>query len=209
MQQAIKAELRDEWISLCGELSEHKGCAQRWFNTLCNAYENPQRSYHNLAHIKQVLDIAKAHRSYFSQWHSVFFASWFHDFIQGRGQKNEVLSAQLATRALSELALSPELIENTRQMILSTKDHLVKENSDCALFVDCDLSILGATPELYENYSKQCRLEYTVSNFKYKIGRRRFLTKTLAKKSIYQTSLLGDQLEHKARVNIINELENL
>ena len=156
-----------------------------------------------------MLNIARPLQQHFSAWCPAFFAIWFHDAVQGRGNNNELESAQLAQQALTQLGAPASVAKHTYQMILASETHDAPKDNDSALFIDCDLSILGSPTRAYQHYAQQCRKEYPVPDCLYRMGRRRFLNTLLARESIYQTPLAKCRLEKQARHNINMELATL
>jgi predicted metal-dependent HD superfamily phosphohydrolase len=201
--------LEQAWFQHCRSIGATETTAIAWKNELFKEYERRGRFYHTLKHIKQMLDIASEQQAEFTTWPTVFFAIWFHDVVQDCGADNELKSAELASQALSELGAEQGMIEQAYRIILSSKTHDSPNDSDCALFIDCDLSILGSATQDYRDYSQQCRQEYSVPNGIYRKGRCTFLKQLLDKPFIYHTPLFRSALEVKARSNISKELRTL
>ena len=96
------------------------------------------------------------------------------------------------------------------QHILATKSHAVSENNDTNLFTDADLSVLGADREVYEQYYKQIRKEYSIyPDLMYNPGRKKVLQNFLGMKRIFKTDYFYGKFEEKARRNITAELNEL
>ena len=92
-------------------------------------------------------------------------------------------------------------------MIIATKTHNINGlNEDCKIFLDLDLSILGASPEIYQQYHQAIRKEYSwVPWFLYRRSRKSILSGFLAGEHIFFTSELA-KLEQIARQNISEEI---
>src|SRR5262249_19226167 len=125
---------------------------------LARAYTASDRHYHGLAHIEAMLEMAQAHDAAFSDPDAVEAAIWFHDAIYDtRRHDNEEKSAALATERLAALA-SQARIGRIATMIRATAGHVLPElfetdaARDCALFLDIDLAVLGASPESFAEY---------------------------------------------------------
>ena len=72
--------------------------------------------------------------------------------------------------------------------------------------IDIDLSILGSSEELYDEYTKQIRKEYSfVTKGLYTKGRGALLKEFLSKEYIYETDYFKDLFEERARENIARE----
>jgi predicted metal-dependent HD superfamily phosphohydrolase len=96
-------------------------------------------------------------------------------------------------------------------MILATANHLdVEAEGDLATFLDCDLLILGATPEEYDRYRRAIRAEYhAVPDDAYCFGRRMVLERFLAAPRIYRNPRIFEQYEEPARRNLEWEISEL
>lgn len=97
-----------------------------------------------------------------------------------------------------------------QQIILSTRKHEpFLEDRDNLIFLDVDLSILGAAPDRYLAYSQAIRQEYhRLSDRDYQAGRKQVLTQFLARDRIYYTDYFYQKLESSARKNLQAEINN-
>lgn len=92
-------------------------------------------------------------------------------------------------------------------MIRATKNHNPADE-ETNLFTDADLSILGAAPEAYEQYTRQVRREYGLyPGFLYTRGRKKVLNHFLNMPRIFKTSGFYTRYEEQARKNLRSELE--
>lgn len=172
-------------------------------------YRGPGRHYHGLAHIEAMLALAREHRAELADPEAVEAAIWFHDAIyDSRRSDNEARSAALAAERLSPLA-SRERLANIVAMIEATATHALPDlpddpaKRDTALFLDMDLSILGAPPAAFDSYEKAVRREYAwVDDKAWRSGRAAVLRKFLARPSIFHTDIFRDRYEAQARKNI-------
>lgn len=92
------------------------------------------------------------------------------------------------------------LIYLVEKMILSTKLHQLLLNDldcqDCLLFLDIDLSILGASTQQYKLYDRHIHQEYKhLSNHNYCQARIRVFKNFLARNKIYHTNYFYLKLE--------------
>ena len=96
-------------------------------------------------------------------------------------------------------------------MILATQKHdAANLDDDGKLFLDLDLGILGAKPEVYKKYSQAIRKEYSfVPEDFYREKRREILRRFLHREFIYYTDEMRKLYEQPARVNIANEIKEL
>lgn len=78
---------------------------------------------------------------------------------------------------------------------------------DKRLFLDIDLSILGAEPDVYACYARQIRQEYAhVEHTRYCNGRASVLATFLRADTLYFTPNMRELLEDNARRNIAAEM---
>lgn len=182
------------------------------FHTLVERYSEKGRAYHNLSHIKALLDTNKRYGSLIENPQAVFFAIWFHDAIYNtQAGDNEEQSAVMAVQALTRMAVPEDTILLVQKMILATKHHGAEGLSlDGKLFLDFDLSILGREAAIYKAYSNAIRIEYGwVPEALYKQGRRKVLGGFLQREKIYYSPQLAEEFEAQARRNMENELAEL
>ncbi|GAB5525289.1 MAG: hypothetical protein Roseis2KO_31610 [Roseivirga sp.] len=81
---------------------------------------------------------------------------------------------------------------------------------DTNYLTDIDLSVLGAAPEVYQNYTVAIRKEYSIyPGFLYKRGRKKVLKHFLEMEHIFKTELFREKYEDRARKNLQAELNSL
>ena len=199
--------LKKHWVQEAAQWGACDNKCLKVLNGLLESYGADNRHYHSLSHIEAMLDMAKQVQGNIQNTRAVYFAIWFHDAVQIQGQDSERLSANLARRELTELGAPSALIKEVNYLILATKNHSVSEEGDAALFLDIDLSILAAEPKQYKEYSINCRKEYSLPNFVYNIGRKKFLKSLIKKAFIFNSQLFQETKEHSARTNINWELK--
>ena len=176
---------------------------------LLHRYQEPQRYYHTLQHIKECF----AHQDYVQKAAhfpaEVAMAIWYHDAIYDvRAQDNEARSAELATEVLRDAGANKAQIERIRQHIMATKTHQsnqANENKDSDILLDIDLLILAAEPSRFEEYQQQIRQEYKhVPALIYRLKRSSILREFLSRDAIYKNHYFADQFEEDARRNLMN-----
>jgi predicted metal-dependent HD superfamily phosphohydrolase len=85
-----------------------------------------------------------------------------------------------------------------------------KSIRDAALFLDMDLSILGASPEAFDAYEQAVRREYAwVEEPMWRAGRGAVLKSFLARQYIFHTDAFRRRFEPQARQNLARSLETL
>ncbi|HEX8249272.1 MAG TPA: hypothetical protein VF599_13930 [Pyrinomonadaceae bacterium] len=179
---------------------------------LLNRYSEKHRYYHNLNHVNALLVLAEDLKENISDYDCLKLAIWFHDAIYDPQENdNEIESAKLAVVNLSCIGLPKNKIQKVEKMILATQKHEAAGlDTDGKLFLDSDLSVLGAGEKIYKDYSRAVRLEYShVPEDLYRESRKRILENFLRREFIYFTGELRSRFEAAARLNIENEIKEL
>jgi predicted metal-dependent HD superfamily phosphohydrolase len=190
------------------------GIDTRLFERVRSAYDSPGRAYHAWPHILACLK--EFRQMTFDNPRAVLLALLFHDAIYVAGRKdNEAKSAELATRTLAELSdVTASEREEISAMILFTASHhaIGKPSLDAMKMLDIDLSILGAEWPMYEAYAAGVRREFcplVVSDFKFNIGRLKFLRSVQQQTNIFLTDEMRSRREQAAKENIAREIREL
>lgn len=191
---------------------------QRW---LRDAYATPPRAYHHFGHVQDVL----AH--YWAVhagpgWHrpdEVWLAVLYHDavYVPGRSD-NEAVSARLAIEHIErEWPQAGIDAQRVADLILLTARHgglrvedlgMGEAGEDASRFLDCDMAILGATPEIFAAYDRAIAEEYSaVPRWLYRIKRRQFFKRLLASDRIFLSDFFRDRFEAQARGNLQTALK--
>ncbi|MGP2492809.1 HD domain-containing protein [Mesorhizobium sp. PUT5] len=172
-------------------------------------YGTEHRHYHGLAHIEALLALAGEYRTALSDPEAVEAAIWFHDAIyDSRAKDNEARSAALALEKLAP-RIAGERLARIAVMIEATATHEVPgladaaARRDAALFLDMDLSILGAAPATFDAYEQAVRREYGwVAEPAWRAGRAVVLKTFLARPHIFHTREFRNRFERQARENM-------
>ena len=197
--------------SQLGALLERRGAESReqLFSAIAEYYSGPGRFYHNLHHVAEVLRLLGSAGVRAQSHEAVCFAAWFHDAVYDtRRDDNEERSAELAAGWLAQFRAPQETVNRVRRLILATRKHEAGNLSpDELLFLDADLSILGAPEEIYLQYRAAIRREYDwVSEDVYRRERKRILENFAARERLYFTDELRARLEAPARRNLLDEI---
>jgi predicted metal-dependent HD superfamily phosphohydrolase len=201
--------LRFEWMKLTSRFTSDKELREAILEKLFHEYSGKGRAYHNLTHVKALLSQAEALEDHLEDGAAVSFAIWFHDAIYDtRKADNEERSAEWATESLSQISAPRATANLVHEMILATKGHSGEGSClDLQWFLDLDLSILGAPLEVYGDYSRAIRQEYSwVPWFLYRRERKKVLRTFLDREHIYFTDNIRASLEARARANVEAEL---
>jgi len=183
------------------------------------AYGTPPRAYHNWVHVTRVLDHvgAVAGEPGWQQPSEVWLAAIFHDAIYVPGASdNEKRSAELARNAIPRwFGGQPIDIDRVAALIELTARHgrLVpgEVDRDAALFLDCDMAVLGAASDEFDRYEAGIAEEYigAIAPDAFRAGRRAFLERLLAAPRIFLSPWFHERLDAPARANLRRAIERL
>jgi predicted metal-dependent HD superfamily phosphohydrolase len=185
-------------------------------NELSALYDAPSRHYHGMKHIRALLELARQYRAELADPEAVEAAIWFHDAIyDSRAKDNEAQSAALARERLAG-RIDADRLDRIAAMIEATATHRLPDLGDAgavrdaALFLDMDLSVLGAAPGVFAAYERAVREEYGwVPEAAWLAGRAAVLKGFLAREAIFHTPEFRDRFEAQARRNMAVSLAAL
>jgi predicted metal-dependent HD superfamily phosphohydrolase len=205
--------LKGHWKALTSTYTDDPLARVAAFGSIVQHYSTENRAYHNLSHIKALIYLYDEFKRHFSNDNNaILFAIWYHDIIYDtRRNDNEDCSASFARDALGTLGVPSGIVCEVDLMIRATEhhsgDHL---SADGELFLDLDISILGASPELYHGYSNAIRKEYNWVPWSiYRQARSAILRNFLQRQRIFFTDQINARLDHQARRNLEQELKEL
>jgi len=181
---------------------------QNW-KDLEKAYSKKSRHYHNLTHLKEMIESFETYSNRLQNPNEILFSIFYHDFVYSPSKKdNELKSAEYA------LAILPENVNLNKQLVFdaicATQQHQQNEIEDINWLIDFDLKILSKDWNDYKIYFEQIRKEYRIyPNILYKTGRAKALKHFLENEFIFQTDEFRSLYEEKARINIEKEISIL
>jgi predicted metal-dependent HD superfamily phosphohydrolase len=187
---------------------------------LASAYGEPGRAYHDARHIGEVLgwfDVV-ADEGGWERPAEVFVALLFHDVVYdplAAHGSNEATSAWRARAAIANHEAWRGVDgERVAQLIELTARHTQLAPGDvddeAARFLDCDLSILAAAPDRFDEYERGIAREYAVvPRDAYRAGRRAFLAKAAAAPRLFLSDFFHARLDGAARANLTRALAML
>lgn len=181
------------------------------------AYDTPERGYHNLDHLAEVLEridvIVAAGAADECEIHldAVRLAAWFHDAVYGDEGDNEEASARLAEQELDHIGASDELVAEVARLVRVTGGHQVADDDvNGAVLCDADLGILAADTQRYGEYVAGVRREYAeVPDADFRAGRAIILRALIEAPALFRTAYGRAHWEGSARANIARELAAL
>jgi predicted metal-dependent HD superfamily phosphohydrolase len=204
--------LRICWDRLTSICTCDRVLAATVFEDVVNAYSSPDRHYHRLPHIRQVLDIIARFQDQTTNPRAVQWAAWFHDVVYDpRAPDNEERSAEYAGQRLSRLGIPQDVVSAVQALILETKTHQPAGGGfDNLVFLDADLAILAASEDQYNAYAQAIRQEYAwVTDANYRDGRAKVLRGFLQRPRVFLTDTLFAEREPQARYNLNREITAL
>lgn len=201
---------RSRWTELWNRLGA-QGDGLSIFSGLEAAYADPVRAYHTADHIRDCLAQFDLSRETAQHPDEVEAAIWFHDAVYLPGASdNEDRSARLAQTSLTEAGAPLEVARRIAGLVVATQHLAIPSEPDAALLCDIDLSILGRTPEVFDEFERRIRREYSwVPEPVYRGARAEILEGFLRRGVIYQTDFFRQRYEIPARANLTRAIAQL
>ena len=176
-------------------------------------HDGAERGYHAWSHPQALLTLFATLRDHLHDPLAVECAIVFHDAIYDPTRTdNERQSADLAARLLRR-AIPSETCSRAIRLIEATERHVVPDGlteddaEDCRIFLDLDLSILGASEAAFDAYEAGVRHEYQhVPLEAFRLGRASILERFLARERLYISDWGHEMFEAKARTNLARSL---
>jgi predicted metal-dependent HD superfamily phosphohydrolase len=206
--------LRRGWAKLLERYGVAPADADPVFDVLVAAYTAPDRHYHNLDHVADVLRVVSRLTGLADDPSALQLAVWFHDAVYDpRAKDNEDRSADLAVTLLGPVGVPRSDLERVGRLVRATAHLAGSEpagDRETAILLDADLAIFGASPERYQRYAAAIRREYAwVPEADYRAGRSRVLSHFLARPRIFRTDAMFAEGEAAARANLRAEVAAL
>lgn len=211
MRSATREAMLDRWREHRAEFGFHDP-GDRLGRRLISRHSSPWRRYHGLDHLRFLFDEVDARAQEISERSRLILTAWFHDAIYVTWRKdNEARSAEWAEAELPALGASESLVKRVSQLIRRTANHAEGgADHDDDLFLDMDCAILGAPPEIYNQYARGVRAEYWwVPPGRYRAGRKAFLESQLNRAPLFLTKPYQDSFARQALLNMRAEAASL
>ncbi|HNB55230.1 MAG TPA: hypothetical protein PK530_24980, partial [Anaerolineales bacterium] len=216
-QLLIESPSAQDLASLLSPWGVPLSLSQPLYEKTARAYASPERVYHTLAHVGQVLKTIDALLPSISaplstnDLFALKLAAWFHDVVYDpRQNDNEEQSAIWMAQATEHLNLPVSLLTISTHIILATRKHEANSDDHAQILLDADLAILGAESAVYEGYAAAIRQEFGfVPEAAYRVGRAAVLARFLARERIYFTAQGYEWWETSARENLKREISSL
>lgn len=186
---------------------------------LLEKWEAPERRYHNVKHLVDVLTRVDELAEEAHEPDLVRLAAWFHGAMFSaerrvayakQGGENEAASAQYAREVLTSLGVPTRNADRVAFLVTALVRHKPENgDSDCAVLCDADLAILASEPQKYIAYVENIRAEYAhIPPFDYLQARAAILSKLLAREKLF-FSPLARNWDTAARQNLEAEKARL
>ncbi len=197
--------------NLCSQYSSNQPLINSLWQEIEKQYSGPKRHYHNLTHLEYMLEKAEQYKSQIEDYNTLLFAIFYHDIIYKATRKdNELKSAELAQKRMTDLGVPAEKIKKCFSQIVATQHHAPTEDNDTRYLLDIDMAILGEDSSTYQKYASNVRREYSIyPDLLYKPGRKKVLQNFLKQDRIFQTTEFYGRFEAQARENIKSEIREL
>jgi predicted metal-dependent HD superfamily phosphohydrolase len=178
---------------------------------LIGRYSEPNRKYHNLAHITTLFELATTHSLALSKAQQL--AIWYHDSIYDivNYSSNELASSQLLLKHFQghHSYECRTAAYKAKDIILSTRHHESDDN-ETQVVLDLDLAGLGFEWDYYSKSADLIRDEFScMSEEAFLSGRRLFIQKMLKRVFIFYTAWGRLHYEDQARANMEQELKKI
>jgi predicted metal-dependent HD superfamily phosphohydrolase len=193
----------EAWAALAGDSPTSR---TEWA-AVVDAWSQPHRRYHDLAHLAAVLGLVDELAGAAADPDAVRLAAWYHDVVYDpeRGD-NEQVSAERARAGLRGLVPDDRLDEVVRLVLLTAGHDPARDDANGAVLCDADLAVLATPPEAYAAYASAIRLEYGhLSDEEFTGGRIAVLEHLLALPELYRTEAAHPWTD-TARANLTAEL---
>ena len=204
-------EMKNIFYSLAGSYSADTVLAGRLWLEIEKSYNADKRHYHTLTHLHDLHQQLNGYSREIDDWDVIQFSIFYHDIVYNvLKSNNEERSADLGEKRMRELDVPEAKIRRAKNHIQATKVHSSSADVDTNIFVDADLSILGANWPIYSQYTGNVRKEYSIfPDIVYKKGRAKVLLGFLNRERIFTTETFFTRYEHQAKANIKRELEEM
>jgi predicted metal-dependent HD superfamily phosphohydrolase len=175
-----------------------------------DAYATPVRAYHHFAHALDVLARADevAAGPGWRRVGDVRMAILYHDAVYQPGSRDSEQRSATLAREHQQRWPAPVDIERVVALIGLTARHGRLQPGDvddeAALFLDCDMAVLGAAPAVFDAYHRGIAAEYRghVPGWLFAVERRRFLKALLGRDRIFLSPFFHERLDVAARNNL-------
>lgn len=194
----------DAWAALAGD----SPISRTEWAAVVEAWSEPHRHYHDLAHLAAVLGLVGELAEAAADPDAVRLAAWYHDVVYDphRGD-NEEMSAARAQAGLRGLVPDDRVAEVARLVRLTAGHDPADDDANGAVLCDADLAVLAGPPQAYATYASAVREEYGhLDDATFTAGRIAVLERLLALPTLYRLPPIATEWTPRARANLQAEL---
>jgi predicted metal-dependent HD superfamily phosphohydrolase len=197
----------DAWARLAGDSPTSR---TEWA-AVVDAWGQPHRRYHDLAHLAAVLGIVGRLAGAADDPAAVRLAAWYHDVVYDpRRGDNEEVSAERARAGLRGLVPDERVEEVVRLVLLTAGHDAGPGDANGAVLCDADLAVLAGPPDAYAVYASAVREEYGhLSDAEFTAGRIPVLEHLLGLETLFRLPAVAADWTPRARANLTAELSLL
>jgi len=208
-------DLLDGWVRACHARGATGDVAPVGARLLA-AYGAPERVYHDVRHLQEVLTGIDELAAAAADPDLVRLAGWFHDAVytvdaEAGHDTAEEASAALAERDLAAIAVPAGDRQEVARLVRLTATHAPQDgDSNGAVLCDADLAVLARDADGYAAYAAGVRREYAaVPEPAFRAGRAAILRALMAAPTLFRTEPAQQRWEARARANVAAELAAL
>ena len=178
---------------------------------LLDAWADPRRTYHCVAHLREVLNRVEELAAHAEDPDAVRLAAWYHDAVYAGLPDDEQRSAQRAEQELAALGVAPQLVDEVARLVRMTVTHdPARGDRNAEVLSDADLSALALPAADYRRNTAAIRAEYAhISDDAFRKGRVQVLVAMLECPALFRTDHGHQEWEDAARANMRAELADL
>ena len=178
---------------------------------LLHAWADPRRTYHCMAHLRDVLTRVEELAAYADDADAVRLAAWYHDAVYAGLPDDEERSALYAEQELAALGVAPQMVDEVARLVRMTVTHdPARGDRNGEVLSDADLSALAVPAEDYRRNTAAIRAEYThIPEELFRKGRVQVLVALLESPALFRTDHGHRRWEDAARANMRAELADL
>src|SRR3989344_7812000 len=218
MNEKLYERLLERWLALWNRIGA-VGDAKVAFEEVIRCYGEQHRRYHTLMHLDQCFREFDLVKHLLKDPDAVELTIWFHDIVyvtdvRSIAVENEQRSARKAWRFITHhVDWDAHKQSRIHNYILATQTHTNPPDSDCANFLDIDMSILGQPDLVFDAYEKGIRYEYKhVPWKKFAQIRKGFVAEWLEKANkneLFLTEFFNNKYNGQAKKNLERSLNKL
>ncbi len=203
--------LKENFIQLISGYAADERLIKQLWDEIDENYSHKKRHYHTLQHLENLLLQLHEVKDQIKHWNTVLFSLYYHDIIYNALKRNnEEKSAEFAQSRMQLINVPRPIIKDCVLQILATKKHEITDDEEINFFTDADLSILGQPWNIYEEYYKNVRKEYSLfPDLIYIPGRKKVIQHFLQMERIFKTDFFFNKFELQAKENLQKELDQL